>query len=68
MAFIGIIVDSKYETQIKKFLSYSLNDKSKEHTIIIINDKSIDNIKNIRFETILVLNLDRIIKQEESIR
>jgi len=51
MAFIGIIADSKYEMQIKRVLESKLNSQNKEHTIIVINDKSIENVKNIKFET-----------------
>lgn len=60
MAFIGVIAESKNEMQIKRILDNSLNSKHKEHTIIAINDKNIDNIKNIRFETILITSLDSI--------
>lgn len=68
MAFIGIITDSKYEMQLKKALSNCLNSAQKEHTVIAINDKSIENIKNIRFETILVMDLERVINEVEAIR
>lgn len=60
MAFIGVIAESKNEMQIKRCLDNSLNSKHKQHTIIAINDKNIDNIKNIRFETILITSLDNI--------
>lgn len=60
VAFIGVIAESKNEIQIKRILDNSLNSKHKQHMIIAINDKNIDNIKNIRFETILVTNLDGI--------
>ena len=60
MAFIGIIVGSKNETQIKRILENKLNATNKKYTIIIINDKSIINIRNIKFETILAISLDQI--------
>lgn len=65
VAFIGIIADSKCEVQLKRILENKLNSPNKEHTIIAINDKSISNIKNIRFETILVLDLSKVEKEEE---
>ncbi len=65
MAFIGIIADSKYESEIKRILDNKLNSVNKEHTVILINDKSIDNMKNIRFETILVTGLTRVKDGEE---
>lgn len=60
MAFIGVIADRKNEMQIKRNLDNSLNLRYKRHTIIAINDKNIENIKSIRFETILIINLDEI--------
>ena len=67
MAFIGIIAESKNEMQIKRILDNNLNNVNKEHTVIAINDKSIDNIRNIRFETILVMTLDEITQNREII-
>ena len=60
MAFIGIIANSKHEIQIKRALESKLNSLNKEHTIIPINEKSINNIKNIRFETILLIDLEKV--------
>ena len=65
MAFIGIIADSKNEMQIKRFLEGRLNVPTKEHTVIVINDKSIENIRNIKFQTILVMTLDEIINKQD---
>lgn len=67
MAFIGIIAESKNEAQIKRILDNNLNSPNKEHTVVIINDKSIDNIRNIRFETILIISLEEIIEKKEII-
>ena len=65
VAFIGIIADSKNEMQIKRFLEGRLNVPTKEHTVIVINDKSIENIRNIKFQTILVMTLDEIINKQD---
>lgn len=63
MACIGIVADKNSEQEIEKILL----EKSKEYnnifTIIIINEKSINNIKNIKFETILIYK--NIIKSED---
>lgn len=67
MAFIGIIADSKNEIQIKRILDNKLNTPNKEHTIIVINDKNIENIRNIRFETILVITLEELKGKENNI-
>ena len=50
--------------KIKKILSKRLNSSNREYTIIAINDKSIENVKNIRFETILVITLEKVCKEE----
>lgn len=50
MSFIGIITNAKNETYIKK----ELQSYFKEEQIIFITDKNIRNMKNIRFETIVV--------------
>ena len=60
MAFIGVVSEKKNEVQIKKVLDNSLNSENKQHTIIIINDINIQNIKNIRFETILIISLEEL--------
>ena len=65
MSFIGIIAEPRDEMKIKKILSKRLNSPNREYTIIAINDKSIENVKNIRFETILVLTLDKVLGKEK---
>lgn len=52
MPFIGIIADEKKENYIKNKLINKL--KFKESSILFIKEKSIENIKNIKFETILL--------------
>lgn len=67
MAFIGVIADSKHELQIKRILESRLNSPNKEYTIVVINEKSISNIKNIRFETILVMDLESVKTEKDSL-
>ena len=50
MFFIGIITNQKNELYIRNALSNFLQ----EENIIFINDKNISNIKNVRFETIII--------------
>ena len=52
MIFIGIVTDIKSENYIKKIQNN--NSVLKKYHIIFIRENSIDNIKNIKFETILV--------------
>ena len=65
VAFIGIVAESKNEMGIKRILESKLNSPIKEHTIIVINDKSAENIRNIKFQAILVMTLDEIIDKKE---
>ena len=61
MTFIGLISDNKSFENIKIYL------KNEKFKLIHINKKSIENIKNIRFETIIIdSNLENF-KQEENI-
>ncbi len=55
MTFLGIISDGKNETYINKILT----NKLKNVNIININEKNIENIKNVRFETILICGENR---------
>lgn len=54
MSFIGIVASEKQVNEIKKILSKQ--DKEKELQIIAINSKSIQNIVNIKFETIVIID------------
>ncbi|MGN1297930.1 MAG: hypothetical protein ACI4VH_05900 [Clostridia bacterium] len=61
MTFIGVISDNKI------FENINMHLKSDKFKLIHINKKSIENIKNIRFETIIIdSNLENF-KQEENI-
>ena len=62
MAFIGIISDSKSEKIIKMILDEKLD---KASNIIIINSKSVDNLKNIKFETVLIADNNAIIQENK---
>lgn len=52
MIFIGIVTDTKSENYIKKIRNN--NDIFNKYHIIFIKEKSIENIKNIKFETIII--------------
>lgn len=52
MPFIGIIVEETNENWMKKSLKEAL--QVSESSILFIKEKSIDNIKNIKFETVLL--------------
>lgn len=52
MIFIGIVTDTKSESYIKKIRNN--NDVFNKYHIIFIKEKSIENIKNIKFQTIII--------------
>ena len=52
MAFIGIVTDSKSESNIEKLLS-SIKYLD-ENKVIFIKEKNINNIKNVRFDTVII--------------
>ena len=70
MAFIGVITSKKNEDILKKSIIQSLNEVDLKHNVIIINEENIENIKNVKFDSIiineenpLVLNRQEILKQ-----
>ncbi|MBO5004747.1 MAG: hypothetical protein J6D03_05810 [Clostridia bacterium] len=52
MIFIGIVTDTKSESYINKIRNN--NDIFNKYHIIFIKEKSIENIKNIKFDTIII--------------
>lgn len=60
MPFIGIITDENKENCIRREILNNLN--LRESSVLFIKEKSIENIKNIKFETILI---DREFKNKE---
>ena len=58
MSFIGIITNPKNEEYMKKILHKKFNISQ----IIFITDKNIENMKNIRFETVVVDSLIKDVK------
>lgn len=63
MPFIGIITEENKENSIRRALLEEL--KFKESSILFIKEKSIENIKNIKFETIII---DREFKNIEMLK
>lgn len=63
MPFIGIITDENKENCIRRQILEKLN--IRESSVLFIKEKSIDNIKNIKFETVL---LDREFKNVEILK
>ena len=63
MQFIGIISDETYENCIRRDILDKL--EVRESSVLFIKEKSIENIKNIKFETIVI---DRKFESEETLK
>ena len=63
MPFIGIVSDESVENSIRREILDKL--KLSESSILFIKEKSIENIKNIKFDTII---LARKFKNKENVR
>ena len=63
MPFIGVIADEKNENFIRREIVEKL--KLRESSVLFIKEKSIENIKNIKFETIII---DRKFKNMEMLK
>lgn len=67
MQFVGVISDTKSFEIIKSIVLKNINEK--KLNIININLQSIENIKNIKFETIIVNNnLEKFSSKEELLK
>lgn len=67
MSFIGIIANEKQVNEIKKIISKQ--DEKNQLQIISINNKSIENILNIKFETIIIMDtIEKLYDEIENIR
>lgn len=66
MSFIGIIAKSRNENNIKQILKQKLE---KQVTVICLNEESIDNLKNIKFETIIIMdNVPKILSKKDILK
>ena len=54
MSCIGIITESKKELELEQKVKTTLKNLGKKPAIIVINQKSIENIKNVKFELIIL--------------
>ena len=62
---IGIIAENKNIPFIKEMLNFKLNNKD----IFYINNKNLDNLKNIRFDVIVIFNsAEKIIQKKEQLK
>lgn len=66
MTFVGVVTDGKDEEFIINNIERNLKDKSVK--VISINNNSIDNIKNVKFETILIDDVLTNDKESENIK
>lgn len=66
MAFIGIITSNKNEEALKRAVVDGLKGSETKHNVIIINEKNIDNMKHIKFNSI-IMNKENNIKENRKI-
>lgn len=65
MSFIGVICKTKNENYIGQILTKKL----KENNIIVFTKENIENLKNIKFETILILsNNEEVLSKREIVK
>lgn len=65
MSFIGVICKTKNESYIEEILA----NKLKENSIIIFTKENIENLKNITFETVLILsNNEQVLSKKEIVK
>lgn len=65
MSFIGVICKAKNESYIEQILTKKL----KENNIIVFTKENIENLKNVKFETILILsNNEQILCKKEIVK
>ena len=65
MPFIGIITDKKNEAEIENLLQDKFKEKNINAEIIRINEKSIENIKNVKFNVILINGINNVFKYKD---
>lgn len=64
MSFVGIITENRNEISVKNIIS-----KNIKADVISINEKNIENIKNVKFETILVCGInEKVFKKDEILK
>ena len=51
MAFIGVITSNKNEEVLKKSIENILKNCSEKHSVIILTEENIQNMKNIKFNS-----------------
>lgn len=66
MAFIGIITSNKNEEALKRAVVDGLKGSETKHNVIIINEENIDNMKHIKFNSI-IMNKENNIKENRKI-
>ena len=66
MAFIGIITSNKNEEILKKSVLNILKNSQTKHNVIVINEENIGNMKNIKFNSI-IMNKENNIKENKKI-
>lgn len=67
MAFIGVITSNKNEEILKKSIENILKGCKEKHSIIILNEENIQNMKNIKFNSIIINKENNIVENRKNL-
>lgn len=65
MSFIGIITSRKNEEILKKAILHELKQNEIKQNILIINEENLENMKNIKFNSIIINKENNIVEQRK---
>lgn len=67
MAFIGVITSNKNEEVLKKSIENIVKNCSEKHSVIILTEENIQNMKNIKFNSIIINKENKIIENQKNV-
>ena len=67
MAFIGVITSNKNEEVLKKSIENILKNCSEKHSVIILTEENIQNMKNIKFNSIIINKENKIVENQKNV-
>lgn len=67
MAFIGVITSNKNEEVLKKSIENIVKNCSEKHNVIILTEENIQNMKNIKFNSIIINKENKIVENQKNV-
>lgn len=67
MAFIGVITSNKNEEILKKSIENILKNCSEKYSVIILTEENIQNMKNIKFNSIIINKENNIVENMKTV-